>query len=88
MTVLHIPWIDRFPFPKMRDNVISLSGVIDEEEFRTSLLSTPKSSLLTPVVADLFTTDSFVIVPESVSWDPMAWVVTKSFEEKWGYLFY
>ena len=72
----------------MRDNVISLSGVIDEEEFRTSLPSTPKSCLLTPVVADLFTTDSFVIVPGSVSWDPMAWVVTKSFEEKWGYLFY
>ncbi|EON63144.1 hypothetical protein W97_02371 [Coniosporium apollinis CBS 100218] len=72
MTVLHIPWIDRFPFPKMRDNVIQLSGIIDEEVF----------------LCDLFTTDSFTIVPGSVSWDPMAWVVTNPFEKKWGYLFY
>lgn len=72
MTVLHIPWIDRFPFPNMRDNVIQLSGIIDEEVF----------------LCDLFTTDSFTIAPDSVSWDPTVWVVTKPFEDKWGYLFY
>lgn len=72
MTILHFPWIDRFPFPKMRDNVIRLCGIIDEEEF----------------LADIFTTDSFTIVPDSVSWDPMGWVISKQFEQKWGYLFY
>ena len=72
MHILHIPWIDRFPFPKMRDSVIQLSGIIDEEEF----------------LGDLFTTDSFTILPGSVSWDPMRWIVAKPFEEKWGYLFY
>ncbi|KAJ9646227.1 hypothetical protein H2204_000890 [Knufia peltigerae] len=72
MTVLHIPWIDRFPFPGMRDNVIRLSGMFDEEEF----------------LNDLYQTNTFTILSESVSWDPGAWIMTKSFEEKWGFLFY
>ncbi|KIW09823.1 hypothetical protein PV08_11924 [Exophiala spinifera] len=71
MTVLHIPWIDRFPFPGMRDKVIRLNGMFDEEEF----------------LNDMFQMSTFDILPDSVSWDPNAWIMTQSFEEKWGFLF-
>ncbi len=72
MTVLHIPWIDRFPFPKMRDNAIthSCEGFDDEDFF-----------------CDLFTDESFEIKPGSYSWDPEAWVMTDRFRTKWGYFF-
>lgn len=72
LTVAHPPWIDRFPFPQMRDNMISLLGIIDEEEF----------------LADLFGLTSFTIESGAASWDPSAWKIGREFSAKWGYLFY
>lgn len=71
-TAMHTSWIDRFPFPRMRDNFIRLSAVIDEEEF----------------LSCLFDTHSFTIVPGTMSWDPSGWIIGKEFREKWGFLFY
>lgn len=71
-TVMHTSWIDRFPFPRMRDNFIRLNGIIDEEDF----------------LACLFDTQSFTIVPGTMSWDPEGWIIGKDFREKWGFLFY
>ena len=64
--------MDRFPFPKMRDNMITLMGIIDEEEF----------------FADLFCLDSFEIKPGAPAWDPTSWKIGKDFGKKWGYLFF
>ena len=72
LITIHPPWIDRFPFPKMRNSLISLSGVIDEEEF----------------VRDMLLMPSFEIVPGRMPWDPRAWKILKPFAEKWGYLFF
>lgn len=72
LTTIHPPWIDRFPFPKMRDNMITLMGIINEEEF----------------LADLFCLTSFTLDPGAASWDPAAWKIGKEFSAKWGYLFY
>ena len=72
MTTLHTSWIDRFPFPHLRDNFIRLNGVINEEDF----------------LQTLFETHSFTIVPGTMSWDPNGWIIGKEFGEKWGYLFY
>ena len=72
LTTAHPLWIDRFPFPKMRDNMITLLGIIDEEEF----------------LGDLFCLSSFTLEPGLASWDASAWKVGKEFSEKWGYLFY
>ncbi|EXJ92344.1 hypothetical protein A1O3_00894 [Capronia epimyces CBS 606.96] len=72
MTTMHTSWIDRFPFPHMRDNFIKLSAIIDEEEF----------------LQTLFDTHSFTIVPGTMSWDPNGWIMSKEFADKWGYLFY
>lgn len=69
---IHLTWIDRFPFPRMRDNMISLSGLFDEEVF----------------LQDLFKEYSFTLVPGGLSYDPGAWRIGKDFASKWGYLFY
>ena len=72
LTTIHPLWIDRFPFPKMRDNMITLLGIINEEEF----------------LQDLFCLTSFTLEPGAEPWDPAAWKIGKEFSEKWGYLFY
>lgn len=71
MTTLHTSWIDRFPFPQMRDNFIKMNAIINEEEF----------------LASLFDTTGFTMIPGTRSWDPAGWIMGKEFGEKWGYLF-
>jgi len=70
LTTIHARWIDRIPFPKMRDNLITLFGMLDDEE----------------IIADIFTIPSFAITPGCASWDPRAWKIEKPFADKWGYL--
>lgn len=72
LTTLHQLWIDRFPFPKMRDNMISLNRIFNEEDF----------------LDDLFNMYSFEVRPGKDCWDPSAWKMGKGFAQKWGYLFY
>jgi hypothetical protein len=72
LLTIHSTGIDRFPFPKMRDNTINLSAIIDVEEFSR----------------DLFTIPSFTITAGTATWDPRAWKIEKPFAEKWGFLFY
>ncbi|ETN39820.1 uncharacterized protein HMPREF1541_06046 [Cyphellophora europaea CBS 101466] len=72
LTTLHQTWIDRFPFPKMRDNMISLNRIFNEEEF----------------LCDLFNMHSFDIKPGGACWDPSAWIIGRDFSKKWGFLFY
>ncbi|PVI04463.1 hypothetical protein DM02DRAFT_177910 [Periconia macrospinosa] len=71
LTVLHSRWIDRFPFPKMRDNIITLGSVVDDEELLKDIVLMP----------------SFEITPGKLPWDPKAWTMQKPFADKWGYLF-
>jgi hypothetical protein len=72
LITIHSIWIDRLPFPKMRDSIISLGGVVEDEE----------------VLRDLILMPSFNIVPGRAPWDPSAWEIQKPFADKWGYLFY
>ncbi|EME81886.1 uncharacterized protein MYCFIDRAFT_188782 [Pseudocercospora fijiensis CIRAD86] len=69
-STLHPPWIDRFPFPHMRENFIHLIGVIDPEEF----------------LHDVFNTPCFTIEAGGAPWDPKAWRMEERFRERWGYL--
>lgn len=71
LSYVHPPWIDRFPFPKMRDNFIALLGLIDTEDF----------------LCDLFNGPSFSLTPGCASWDPTAWTVEANWKKKWGFLF-
>ncbi|KAK4941603.1 hypothetical protein LTR10_018480 [Elasticomyces elasticus] len=69
----HRKWIDRFPFPRMRDNLILLSEILDLDDF----------------VRDLFGMSSLIFRHESgqATWDPGAWIIAPEFASKWGYLF-
>lgn len=57
LTTVHYQWIDRFPFPKLRDSLIRLQGVIDQQDF----------------LNDIFVMPSFQIESGAESWDPRAW---------------
>jgi hypothetical protein len=67
----HARWIDRFPFPRMRDNFIALAGVIDQELF----------------LGDLFCLESFVIKAGGKAWVGVDWKVGEGFGARWGFLF-
>jgi len=67
---VHFQWIDRFPFPRLRDRMIELSDSYSAEDF----------------LGDIFSTTTFNIKPGYMSWDPEAWVVTRDFREKWKVL--
>ncbi|KIV88005.1 hypothetical protein PV10_09183 [Exophiala mesophila] len=66
----HRRWIDRFPFPRMRDNMILLSEVIDLDQF----------------CADLFGSASFTLKDSHPTWEATSWIVGREFAQKWGYL--
>ena len=70
LEAVHLPWIDRFPFARMRDNMILNEAGINEEEF----------------LADMFNMGSFDIKPGRPGWDPDAWVINRNFASKWGFL--
>lgn len=67
----HRRWIDRFPFPRLRDNMILLSALIDLDDF----------------VRDLFGTESLTLRKDCATWEPQSWVIGPEFSAKWGYLF-
>ncbi len=69
--VPHFEWIDRFPFPRFRDNAILMADSVDLVDF----------------VSDFYTMKSFSIKEEGCSWDPNAWLVDPGFHAKWRLLF-
>lgn len=71
LITIHPTWIDRFPFPGMRDNLINAISIVEEEDF----------------LRDLFCMSSFKIKPGGESWDPSAWSIGEEFGAKWGFLF-
>jgi len=71
LRTVHPLSFDRFPFPKVRDNMIVMSFIIDDDEF----------------VHDIFTMPSFSITPGAAAWDPKGWKIEKPFAQKWGFLF-
>lgn len=71
LAVVHRRWIDRFPFPRLRDNMILLSTIIDLDDF----------------VRDLFGMASLILRQGGTTWDPKAWIIGSEFASKWGYLF-
>ncbi len=73
LATVHKRWIDRFPFPRLRDNLILLNGLVDLEEF----------------IQDLFGMASLLLRSEvrRATWDPVSWTISPEFGRKWGYLF-
>ena len=72
LTTPHYSWIDRWPFPRMRDNLILLAHTINIEE----------------LFKDSFEMETFTVKEGGLPWDPTAWRMSPEFRVKWGYLFY
>jgi len=71
LSTVHWQWIDRFPFPECRDEMIIQSGNIDEEDF----------------LGDLINMETFRVTLGARSWDPTAFTICPTFQAKWGFLF-
>lgn len=77
LAVTHHPWIDLFPVPRMRDNVLSavVAGLIDEDELCADLVNTDEGHTERPT-----------LIVWGESWDPLGWEATVPFLRKWGWL--
>jgi len=70
---VHSQWIDQFPFPRLRDNLILMSAIYDgfEEMFQH----------------DLFTAESIEICVGGASWEAKDWRIHHKFKERWSSVF-
>ena len=77
-TILHHPWIDLFPFPTFRDNILLAidAGLLDDDDLCCDVLELWAS--------DLESRPSLVIWGESSDW--RSWEASPSFMRKWGWL--
>ncbi|KAL5342002.1 hypothetical protein BJX70DRAFT_357548 [Aspergillus crustosus] len=71
----HHPWLDFFPFPRMRDCLIMAAHLFDDDELCHDLMA----------FWDTRNTNATMIV-WGQSWDPRNWEVTEGFAAKWGWL--
>ncbi|KAH7249621.1 hypothetical protein MRS44_007087 [Fusarium solani] len=77
--VVHHPWIDLLPFPRLRDNMLMYmeAGLVDDDQLCEDLL----------VVDDPRGLDSKPsLIVWGGSWDPRAWEANPAFLRKWGFL--
>jgi len=70
----HHPWLDLFPDPVMRDNLIQASNYYDQTELCSDLIG----------LSDCSTGRGGLIV-WGEPWDPSSWEVTEPFLEHWGW---
>lgn len=77
-TVRHHPWLDLFPFPAFRDNILRVldAGLFDDDELCVDVLEV--------WCEDVESRPSLMIWGES--WDAHAWEASPSFLRKWGWL--
>ncbi|GAB1195674.1 hypothetical protein APSETT444_004936 [Aspergillus pseudonomiae] len=71
----HHPWLDFFPFPNLRDNLIAVQDEIDDEELCHDLMA----------FWDTRNTGPMLLV-WGPSWMPGNWEMTPAFVKKWGFL--
>ncbi|RKL48529.1 hypothetical protein BFJ72_g1428 [Fusarium proliferatum] len=71
----HHPWIDLFPFPKFRDNVICgmQKGLLDDDELCGDLLGTEGAGV----------GEQPSLVVWTVAWDATGWEVNATLVRKW-----
>lgn len=74
----HHPWIDLFPFPRFRENMLHAMavGALDEDELCMDMLEVDDSGDNSKPV--------FLVWGES--WDNLGWEASVAFLRKWGWL--
>ncbi|KAH7129291.1 hypothetical protein EDB81DRAFT_808981 [Dactylonectria macrodidyma] len=79
LSIAHHPWIDLFPVPRLRDNLlaaISNDDPIDEDELCYDMVE----------VTDGGVKDKAALIIWGEPWDPRGWEVSELFLKKWGAL--
>lgn len=71
----HHPWLDIFPFPQIRDNLITAQEDFDDDELCYDLMAFWDSENSDPAV-----------LIWGCPWDPRNWEVTEAFVRKWGWV--
>lgn len=71
----HHPWLDIFPFPRMRDNLILAGNALDDDELCHDLTGFWDTR-----------NDNATLLVWGTPWDPQNWEVTEAFARKWGWL--
>lgn len=79
-TVLHEPWVDLFPLPALRDNIIRASGTYDKCELCDDALGT----MFDEELSNHDERNSIVVWGEP--WDVNSWEIMEGFARKWGWL--
>jgi hypothetical protein len=74
-TISHHPWIDLFPVPRMRENMLLAAGLYDE-------------AALCNVLVDFedVTHDKAGLIVWREPWDPSGWEVSESFLADWAWV--
>lgn len=74
----HHPWIDLFPFPRFRDNVLRgiQANLFEEDDLCSELLGPD----------DTGPGEQPALLVWTAAWNPEGWEVNEAFLEKWGYL--
>ncbi|KAF7539280.1 hypothetical protein G7054_g2221 [Neopestalotiopsis clavispora] len=70
----HHPWIDLWPIPRMRDNLLLAAGLYDEDELCNGLLE----------FKDVPNEQSGLLV-WGEPWDEASWEVSATFVRRWGW---
>ncbi|KAF1961214.1 hypothetical protein CC80DRAFT_395852, partial [Byssothecium circinans] len=76
-SIEHHPWVDAFPSPRLRDNLLQAfehPDICDEDELCHDICE-----------YDRVDSEHLMIV-WGASWDPQSWEVTPEFLNKWGWL--
>lgn len=71
----HHPWIDLWPIPKMRDNLLLAGESYDEDELCNDLIE----------FCDV-TQEQTGLIVWSEPWNPAGWEVSETFLRKWGWV--
>jgi hypothetical protein len=71
----HHPWIDLFPFPKMRDNMLLAAEHYDEYALCNNLVD-----------FEDVTHEKTGLIVWKQPWDPSGWEVSESFLEDWAWV--
>lgn len=74
-TIPHHPWIDLFPFPKIRDNMLLAESHYDEDELCNNLID----------FCDVPTEETGLVV-WGEPWDPAGWEVGEMLLKDWAWV--
>lgn len=73
ISILHHPWIDIFPCPRLRDNLLCAGDLLDDD------------GLCLEICAGGDSGDSGLIV-WGEPWDPLGWEITEPFAQRWPWV--